>query len=200
MWKGQLYGTIALDTISNKQHLYGLGPLEFLSGEIMVIDGKSFVSSVVSDTEMTVVETYQAQAPFFVHTNVAQWKKQALPENIHNLQQLEQYLDEITQTAPRPFAFKLTGKVESAIIHIMNVPKGMKISSPDEAHRHQVKYKLEDEEVEIVGFFSTEHQAVFTHHDSFIHTHLMTTDQLKMGHLDEVLFKAGTVTLYLPDR
>lgn len=32
MWKGELQGTIALDTIENKEHLYGLGPVEFLAG------------------------------------------------------------------------------------------------------------------------------------------------------------------------
>jgi acetolactate decarboxylase len=35
MWKGQLFGTIDLDTIFNKQHLYGLGPVEYLTGELL---------------------------------------------------------------------------------------------------------------------------------------------------------------------
>ena len=40
MWKGQLYGNINLDTIANKTNLYGLGPVEYLAGEILIIDGK----------------------------------------------------------------------------------------------------------------------------------------------------------------
>ncbi len=31
MWKGQLQGTISLDTIAPKEHLCGLGPVEYLS-------------------------------------------------------------------------------------------------------------------------------------------------------------------------
>jgi acetolactate decarboxylase len=37
MKKGQLQGTILLDTIQNKQHLYGLGPKEYLTGELLII-------------------------------------------------------------------------------------------------------------------------------------------------------------------
>ena len=54
MWKGELHGTIALDTIQNKEHLYGLGPVEYLAGELLIIDGKSYKTTVVADTEMRV--------------------------------------------------------------------------------------------------------------------------------------------------
>jgi acetolactate decarboxylase len=57
---------------------------------------------------------------------------------------------------------------------------------------------LKSEQSEIIGFFSPEHKAIFTHHDAYLHMHLMTTDQQKMGHLDEALFKKGTMKLYLP--
>jgi acetolactate decarboxylase len=33
MWKGQLQGSINLDTISDRKNLYGLGPVEGLAGE-----------------------------------------------------------------------------------------------------------------------------------------------------------------------
>lgn len=198
MWKGQLFGTINLDTIANKTNLYGLGPVEYLSGEIMVINGKSYKSTVVSDSTMKVEETYDIKAPFLGYANISDWTEQPLPDSIQRIHQLEQYLDAITKNAPRPFLFKLTGTVEQATIHIVNLPKGAKVSSPDEAHRGQKNYHLENERAQIIGFFSTEHQAIFTHHDTFLHMHLMTTDHQKMGHLDAVLFKQGTMTLHLP--
>lgn len=58
MWKGQLYGNIHLDTIANKTNLYGLGPVEYLAGEILIIDGNSYKSTVTSDSTMKVEETY----------------------------------------------------------------------------------------------------------------------------------------------
>lgn len=198
MWKGQLYGNISLDTIANKTNLYGLGPVEYLAGEILIIDGKSYKSTVTSDSTMTVEETYDIKAPFFGYTNISKWTEETLPGSIQTIQQLETYLDKATKDSPRPFMFKLTGTVEQATIHIVNLPKGSKVSSPDEAHKGQKNYELENEQADIIGFFSTEHKAIFTHHDTFLHMHLMTTDKQKMGHLDEVLFRKGTMKLYLP--
>jgi acetolactate decarboxylase len=198
MWKGQLYGNIKLDTIYNKTNLYGLGPVEYLSGEILIIDGKAYKSTVVSDTTMKVEETYDIKAPFFGYANISRWTQQTLPDSIHTMQQLEQYLDKVTKSSPRPFMFKLSGTVEQATIHIVNLPKGSKVSSPNEAHNGQKNYELINEPSEIIGFFSTNHKAVFTHHDTYLHMHLMTTNRQKMGHLDEVLFKKGTMKLYLP--
>lgn len=198
MWKGQLYGSINLDTIKNKTSLYGLGPVEYLSGEILIIDGKSYKSTVVSDTTMKVEETYDIKAPFFGYANISKWIEKTLSDSIQTIQQLETYLDKVTKNSPRPFMFKLSGTVEKATIHIVNLPKGSVVSSPDEAHKGQKNYQLQNEQADIVGFFSTEHKAIFTHHDTFLHLHLMTTDKQKMGHLDEVLFKKGTMKLYLP--
>jgi acetolactate decarboxylase len=198
MWKGELAGKIDLDTIAAKEHLYGLGPVEYLAGELLLMGGKSYKSVVASDSTMQVEETFSAKAPFFVYAHVAEWHETSLPDSILNMQQLERYLDQITQNASRPFAFKVKGTIEQASIHIVNLPKGVKVSSPAEAHQGQVNYQLEDEEIEIVGFFSTEHKAVFTHHDTFLHMHLITEDKSKMGHLDKVVFKKNAMKLYLP--
>jgi acetolactate decarboxylase len=198
IWKGQLYGNIHLDTIARKANLFGLGPVEYLAGEILIIDGKSYKSTVISDTSMRVEETYSIKAPFFGYAHISKWTEQILPESIQTIKQLETYLNEVTKSSPRPFIFKLTGIVEQATIHIVNLPKGSKVSSPDEAHQGQKNYVLNNTQADIIGFFSTEHKAIFTHHDTFLHMHLITLDRNKMGHLDAVLFKKGTMKLYLP--
>ena len=76
------------------------------------------------------------------------------------------------------------------------MPKGTRVSSPDEAHQGQTNYEIANEEAEIIGFFSKEHQGIFTHHDSFLHVHLITKDETKMGHLDEL--EIDQMKLYLP--
>lgn len=198
MWKGQLSGSINLDTLTNKTHLYGLGPVEYLRGEILIVDGKSYKSTVVSGKTMKVEETYDIKAPFFGYAVISKWTEHELPDSVQSIPQLENYLDQTTKNASRPFMFKLTGTVEQATIHVVNLPEGSKVSSPDEAHKGQKNYDLTNEQSEIIGFFSTEHKAIFTHHDTFLHMHLITKDRLKMGHLDKVVFKKGTVKLYLP--
>lgn len=138
------------------------------------------------------------KAPFFGYAYIGSWLEQDLPEHIGGMQDLETYLDEVTATAKRPFIFRLKGLVESATIHIVNLPAGSKVSSPDEAHQGMQYYNLADKETEIIGFFSIEYKAVFTHHDTYLHMHLITADKSQMGHLDEVIFKKGAMKLYLP--
>ncbi|OFZ63575.1 MAG: alpha-acetolactate decarboxylase, partial [Bacteroidetes bacterium RIFCSPHIGHO2_02_FULL_44_7] len=198
MWKGQLYGNIYLDTIANKEHLYGLGPLDFLTGELLIIDGKSYKSTVMADQSMKVEESFDARAPFFGYTNIHKWTELDLPDNVQNIEQLETFIDNATKSSKRPFMFKLMGEVETAEIHVVNLPKGSNVSSPDEAHKGQVTFPLTNEQVEIVGFFSTEHTAILTHHDTFLHLHLITQNRQKMGHLDKLMLKKGTAKLYLP--
>jgi acetolactate decarboxylase len=198
MRNGELGSRINLDTISNKKGLYGLGPESFLTGELLINDGRSYVSRVVSDSTMTVVRDFEASAPFFVYANVSKWKEITLPSNIKSIQDLEKIINEKTKLYKRPFAFKLIGMVSKAIIHVQNLPPDTKVSSPEEAHQGQINYEVNKQNVEIVGFFSTEHQGVFTHHDSYLHMHLLTKDERKMGHLDDL--EIESMTLYLPQK
>ena len=213
MWKGELGGSIRLDTISNKKGLYGLGPERYLTGELLINNGQSYVSKVTSDSTMTVEsdvtfetsdstviveKTFDVSAPFLVYANVTEWNEIELASNIKSIKDIEKLVDEKTTEFKRPFAFKLTGKISKAIIHIQNLPQGTKVSSPKEAHQGQTNYKLKDEEATIIGFFSTEHKGVFTHHDSNIHLHLITKDESKMGHLDEL--EIENMKLYLPKK
>ncbi len=196
MWKGELGSRIDLDTISNKNGLYGLGPVSYLIGELLINNGKSYISKVASDSTMTVERTFKTSAPFFVYGNVTEWNEIELPSEIKTIKDLEKYIDNKTSDYKRPFAFKLIGKVSSAIIHIQNLPEGTKVSSPDKAHQGQTNYNVANEDAEIIGFFSTEHKGVFTHHDSFLHMHLITKDESKMGHLDKL--EIEEMKLYLP--
>ena len=180
--------------------MYGLGPVEYLAGEILILDGKSYRSTVISETSMQVEETFTLKAPFFWYAHIADWDEQPLPDSIQTIPQLEQYLNQITQSAPRPFMFKLSGIVDRALIHIVNLPKGAKVASPEEAHQGKISYVIEEEPCDILGFFSTDHKAVFTHHDTFLHLHLITADRKQMGHLDAVAFKQGTMQVFLPKK
>lgn len=196
MWKGELGSCINLDSISDKQGLYGIGPESYLTGELLINNGKSYVSRVTSDSTMLVEQKFDVLAPFFVYANVNKWEEIELPQSIRTIKDVEKYIDEKTIKNKRPFAFKLIGNISKAVIHIQNLPEGTKVSSPDEAHQGQTNYVLKNEDVEVIGFFSTEHKGVFTHHDSYIHLHLITKDEQKMGHLDELEINA--MKLYLP--
>lgn len=58
MWKGELGSSINLDTITDKNGLYAIGPESYLTGELLINNGKSYVSKVTSDSTMTVKKTF----------------------------------------------------------------------------------------------------------------------------------------------
>ena len=198
MWKGRISGIIDIDTIGKKEHLYGLGPLENLAGELLILDGHSYMSQVVTDSTMHITETYHLKAPFFAYGHIDTWKEQSLPDSVITMKQLESYLLHISTYGKQPFMYKLIGIIESAKIHVFNLPTGSVVSSPEDARKGQVNYMLTSEHVEILGFFSTEHQTIFTHHDTFMHMHLINNDLSMMGHVDDLKIKPGAVKLLLP--
>lgn len=198
MWKGQLQGNIYLDSIANKNLLNGLGPLDSLSGEILILDGKSYISRVLTDSTMEVKENFDARAPFFAYAPITAWTTEDLPDSVQNLQQLEHFLGVRSQASQNPFLFKVSGIIEDATIHVVNLPSGTKVSSPEEAHLGRTFYSLKNEPVDLVGFYSKNHKTIFTHHDTFIHIHLINSKRDKMGHLDEVRFKKQSIKLNLP--
>lgn len=199
MHKGELAGTILLDTISNKSHLYGFGPLEYLQGEVMIVDGKIYVSKVATDSTMAVTENYKVKAPFFAYAHINKWKEMVIPENITTMQQLELFLDSLTTKETRPFLFRVLAPIDSAVVHLVNLPDGASVSSPEKAGLHQKNYTVKNKNVELLGFFSTDHAGIFTHHDTYLHLHLITEDKTQSGHLDELSMIKGKAKLFLPD-
>jgi acetolactate decarboxylase len=198
MRKGELLANIDLDSLSNKSHLYGMGPVEFLTGEITVVNGRSFRSTVQFNGEMKVEETFEVKAPFFGYSQIEKWEERQIPDSVHTIQQLENFLNASTRDRSRPYFFKLKGEVDFAKIHVVNLPKGSKVSSPEEAHVGQANYSIKNKNAEIIGFFSTEHQTIFTHHSTFLHMHLVTDDLLQMGHVDQLNIVSQGIKLFLP--
>ena len=198
MWQGMLNGIIDLDTIQTKEHLYGLGPLENLTGEIVINDGKAYKSTVLNDTGINVEETYKIKAPLFVYTHVNNWQEQAFPDSIQSMNQLDFYIGRLTQNIKRPFAFKIACVIDSATIYIIDVPEGTAIHSPGDADQEHQYFKLQNQPSEIIGFFSNKGSSIFAQGETHLHMHLLTADKAKMGHIEEVSFKKGTVKLYLP--
>lgn len=197
MKKGDVSNHIQLDTL-HTEHLYGLGPYNELQGEILVNNGTVYVSKTTTDsTTMTVEKMPAAAAPFLVYTNVDTWQSSELPKQINSLSQLDFYLGVQYKKLQKPFPFKLIGTIDSATVHVQNLTPGSVVRSKKDAHKGQIKYDLPAQKATIIGFYSKEHQTIFTHHNAFTHMHLITEDLQFMGHLDAV--DISEMTLFIPE-
>lgn len=192
MHKGLINGAISLDTLE-PTHLYGLGPTERLAGELMVVDGTYYAASVAGDS-LIVTTVDNAKPPFFVYANISQWQEQPLPDSIHTIAQLEQHLDAMAKD--KPFFFKVVGIADSATIHNVNLSAGSEVHSPDDAHKDLMRFPIVNEQIMLLGAYSTQHQGIFTHHDAHTHIHLINHDKTTMGHLDKISLQKGS-TLYI---
>ena len=196
MFNGQLAGLIAMDSLA-VQSTYGIGPLEYLRGELLVLDGTVFVSSTATEAGMAVEQRPTVRAPFFVHQRVVNWTAVELPDSVVDLMKLDAFLTTRYAAEGTPFAFRMQGTFASVDVHIVDVPIGSEVHGPDDAHRHNKDFHSEGRTMDIVGFFSTRHKAVFTHHDTNIHVHAITTERDWMGHVERMRFLPKAVQLVI---
>lgn len=194
MWKGDLKGKIATDSLNSKE-TYGLGPIEFLKGEIVVFEGQSYVSKVVDSISHKVSKVPSVSAPFFVYSSNSDLKIVKFNRENYTLKELEEYVNLVYKDYDQPLLIRIDGVFEDIKLHSVNLPEGKKVSSPDEAHQGLTQYDFKNISGSLIGFFSRHHKAVFTHHDSFVHSHFISDDRKVLGHIDETNFNSTNVTL-----
>ena len=191
---------IFLDTIKPHRRLYGLGPLAGMSGEILIIDGRPYVSKINRSNSNRVRMTFDARSPYFVYTHVRGWQEADLPEDsILNNQNLGRHLEFLAKkqgiNVDKPFPFLLKGHFKKLSYHISYLPKKNSKSKKPLPEETQT---VEDADVIIVGFFSKKHEGIFTQTGSHVVMSFMTTTASKVGQIDELVLHGKKVQLMLP--
>jgi acetolactate decarboxylase len=194
MWKGDLKGKIATDSLNNKE-TYGLGPIEFLKGEVVVFEGQTFISKILDSVSHQVTKIPSVRAPFFVYSTNSDLKVVEFTLENYSLKEIEEYINSVYKNYDQPLLIRIDGVFNTMKLHSVNLPDGQEVSSPDEAHQGLTQYELNGISGSLIGFFSRNHKAVFTHHDSFFHAHFISDDRQVLGHIDELNFNSSKVTL-----
>ena len=199
LMSGNIEPVISLDSLSTKKHLYALGAVEKLKGEIQIFDGKPSNSFVV-DSILQMRDSYKLKASLLVYAEVEEWTTSKI-SNITSKSDLEELILETAKgsgiNTEKPFPFLLEGTIASLDWHVINW------KDTDSIHNHK-KHKesglngtLNNKYVEILGFHSTKHKAIFTHHTTNMHMHFKTKNNTIAGHIDD-LELSETLTLKLP--
>ena len=179
----------------NNKETYGLGPIEFLKGEIVLFEGQTFVSKVIDSVSHQVTKIPSVRAPFFVYSTNSDLKVVEFNRENFTLKELEEYINSVYKDYDQPLLLRIDGLFDNIKLHSVNLPEGKKVSSPDEAHQGLTQYDFKNISGSLIGFFSRNHKAVFTHHDSFFHAHFISDDRKVLGHIDETDFNSSKVTL-----
>lgn len=197
---GDIGGKLSLASLKNRPHLYALGPLENLSGEITVWDGVPYIS-FIRDNSVSVVTSHEHKAIFLVWTQVETWRDVSIPATIRTSADLEKFINQSAANAridSKPFPFLIRGNAARVDWHINNYAAEGNGKITRENH-DQAKFKgiIENQSVEILGFYSSKHQGIFTHHATNTHSHLRTASGDFVGHLDDIVL-GENMTLFLP--
>ncbi len=196
---GNIESVIGLDSLSNKKHFYALGAVEHLKGEIQIFDSKPS-NSFVTDSSLQIKDSYNLKAALLVYAEVEEWDT-FKTENSTTKEELESTIFELAKKSgintEKPFPFLLEGTVASLDWHVINWKDG------DTVHNHKkhteagLNGNLKNRQVQIIGFYSTKHKAVFTHHTTNMHMHFKTDDNAIAGHIDDINLD-NELTLKLP--
>lgn len=190
MRKGDISPKADLKELENVKHLYALGAVENLKGEILILDSKPFISLPNKDG-YSIENTYDLKTTLLVYASVEKWKSYEIPGEIISYQDFEAYVEEVAAkngiNTEQPFPFMIEGIIKSAQWHVINWPEG------DSVHTHKKHQTvgphgtIENRDVDILGFYSKHHHAIFTHHATNMHLHVKTKDSELSGHLDGMI-------------
>ncbi len=193
---------IWLDTLTDKSHLYGMGPYDKMRGEITIVDGKPFFASAFKEGKATVSQSWEIGSPFFVYSNVEEWEIFDLSGSVKSVQEIQDKVAAIAHSKGynlnEAFAFKIKGQMDKVTCHIVT-PRSPDVVGYRENVNSQ-KFTFNKVQGEIIGFYSESHQGIFTGSKSYIHVHFLKDDQTFMGHLDEITSSTESLKLYLPKR
>jgi acetolactate decarboxylase len=193
MWKGDLSGKISTDSL-NRPNAYGLGPIEYLKGEVLLFEGQTFISKVIDSLAHQVIQVNSTKAPFFVYSNESDLNSFSVAPSELSLKSTEELIDSLYFDYDKPLLIRIDGVFKNITVHSVNLPEDSSVSSPDQAHEGLTQYSYKNLSGSIVGFFSRKHKAIFTHHNSFLHAHFITDDRSVMGHVDSALFNSDDTT------
>ena len=196
---GNIQPVSSLDTLSEKKHLYALGAVGNLKGEIQIFDSKPSNSFVV-DSSLQIKDSYNQKASLLVYAEVEEWDSFQI-ENSKTKSDLEEQIFELATNSgintEEPFPFLLEGTIASLDWHVINWKDGDTIHNHKKHKESGLNGTLANKTVQIIGFYSTKHKAVFTHHTTNMHMHFKTDDNAIAGHIDDLSLNQ-TVTLKLP--
>jgi len=187
MHKGDLSAKADLNLFKDTENFYALGALENLKGEILILNSEPYISSVNNEA-LEIKATFDRNATLLVSAAVEKWDSQDIPDSISSYSELEAYIETaaISQgiNVEEPFPFLLTGVAESFDWHVINWPEGDSVHSHEKHIHSGLNGQISTQEVEILGFYSRHHHAIFTHHTTNMHLHVRTSNGELSGHVD----------------
>ena len=189
MHKGDISAKADLSEYENIKNFYALGAFENLKGEIQIFDSQPY-NSFVEEELIKIDSSYSKKATLFVYSIVEDWAEFQIPTNINTKNELEKYIENIASEnridTDEAFPFLIEGKPEELNWHVINWKEGDTEHSHEKHIESGLNGTINNQEVEMLGFYSDSHHAIFTHHTTNMHIHMKLKNGKIAGHVDDL--------------
>lgn len=176
---------------------YGLGALAGLAGEILIDDGKVWVTRKADEVQPA---TAADHATLLAVARVSAWRDLPLTADCD----LDALVRQIAAAVPAaataeaaPLPFLIEGEASQLAMHVVRgyCPHGEPVegAAPPAVWQHTVG---RHRPVRLVGIFAPGRAGTLTHHGTALHLHAMVHGKagpVAMGHVDAVTLAAGSV-------
>lgn len=197
---GKAAAVISLKEVAEQAHLYAIGPVAELEGEITIFNSKPYVSKMHGE-DYEVTHSFDCEAFFLVWTTQKEWQEIPIPETIQTYVDLQTFVK--TQAAnigidvTQPFPFLLSGSPKELKWHInVNRTNGQPITR-ELFSKSKQNYVNKSEPVDILGFYSENHTGIFISQaapaikpdagvKNSIHIHFVSQTTKATGHIDDL--------------
>ena len=190
MMKGDISAKANLSDFKETKHLYALGAIEDLKGEIQIFNGTASNTFVV-DSTLIFDNTFSKKAALLVYASVEKWNKIEIPENVSTVEQLEAYIEQTAKenrvNIEQPFPFLIEGTAKTFAWHVIDWADGDTEHTQAKHKNSGLRGTVKEAQVDILGFYSNAHHTIFTHHTTNMHLHVKSTDNKIAGHLDDLI-------------
>lgn len=194
---GDTSGKVRLEDVAGP-HGVGIGAPEGLAGEIVVLDGKTWVTRADGrgGTQTQHPAPPNATAAFLVIATVPRWVDQRT-DNRRSLSELEQAVRDAATTIglnpASPFPFLVEGRFSTIEMHVLNgqCPFTQSKGNDDPTH-DPIRTRTDDVKGVLVGFYSDGPPGTLTHAGTRVHIHaLVQGERQVVGHVDAVTVEPG---------
>lgn len=180
---------LSWDTLEMK-NLYAVAPLGRIEGEVTVIDGKFYAARVNPNGEIIISNLTNESSPFAVYSYVEQWDTLIWENEIKSELELQKMIEEIAMLSGRnmqePFVFRVLGQFKLMDFHVISKPIDEGEHNHELHNKAKVHFSSKKVVGELVGFYSQNHEGVFTYKGQFIHTHFINDKKTEMGHVENL--------------
>jgi len=186
---------VDLAGVNKDPHLYALGPLAGLKGEVTVSDGQVFVSKANGKKPIVTIEPH-VKSVFLVYVSVPAWRSVDIPESVRTEKDLAMFVESQLPRDTRS-AFRDEGNALTARYHIQNYQGSAKALTHEAHDAAKVFLDLTNAPVELVGFFTNREGdgGSFVHMGQTTHIHIISKDRKQMGHLESITLGTGAKLL-----